>query len=133
MQTPDFEKYSLALIKDNEVVYSSEKSGLRPVFECVSACKGKFNNCILHDKVMGLAAARVVVYSGMISEVITLVASRLAKDLLEKNNIKLTACNIVENILTKDKSRICPGELKAQQITDNRDFFMHLNGIYSNK
>jgi len=38
---------------------------------------------ILHDKVIGLAAARLIVYSGVIAEIVTRVASLPAKKFLE--------------------------------------------------
>lgn len=131
MLDADFAGYSLALIKDGKVLYSSTKSGLRPLVECVIKHKGKFNNCILYDKIMGLAAARIVVYCGFISSVVSKTASKSAKELLEKNNINLKTENIVENILNNDKSGICPGELKAQQITDNKAFFSNMKDLFA--
>lgn len=130
MLSPNFTKYSLALIKDNNIVFSSDKSGLRPLIECVNECKSKFRDCILHDKVVGLAAARLIVYSDMISLVITDVASKPAEELLNKNNIIIKAQKIVDNILTKDKSSICPMELKAQLKDDNHEFFLEINNMF---
>ena len=130
MLSPDFTKYSLALIKDNNIVFSSDKSGLRPLIECIKECKSKFKDCILHDKVVGLAAARLIVYSDMISLVITDIASKPAEELLNKNNVILNAQKIVDNILTKDKSAICQMELKAQLKEDNHEFFLEINNIF---
>ncbi len=130
MLSPDFTKYSLALIKDNNIVFSSDKSGLRPLIECVKKYKSKFKDCTLHDKVVGLASARFIVYSNMISLVITDVASKPAEELLNKNNIILKSNKIVNNILNKDKSAICPMEIKAQGIDNNKDFFLEINDIF---
>lgn len=126
MLSPDFTEYSLALIKDNNIVFSSDKSGLRPLIECIKECKSKFKDCILHDKVVGLAAARLVVYSKIISLVITDIASKSAEELLNKNSVIVKAQKIVDNILNKDKSAICPMELKAQRINNNEDFFSEI-------
>ncbi|MBU1204463.1 MAG: DUF1893 domain-containing protein [Nanoarchaeota archaeon] len=130
MLSPNFKKYSLALIKDNNIVFSSDKSGLRPLIECIKEYKSKFKDCILHDKVVGLAAARLIVYSNMISLVISDVASKPTGELLNKNNVIIKAQKIVDNILTKDKSAICPMELKAQRIDNNKDFFSEINNIF---
>jgi len=130
MLSPDFKKYSLALIKDNNIVFSSDKSGLRPLIECINECKSKFKDCILHDKVVGLAAARLIIYSNIISLVITDLASKPAEGLLNKNSVIVKAQKIVDNILTKDKSAICPMELKAQRIDNNEDFFSEINNIF---
>lgn len=126
MITLDFTKYSSVLIKDNQIIYSSDKSGLRPLLDCIKKYQSQFQNCTLYDKVVGLAAARLIVYSKMISLVITQVSSKSAQELLVKNNIKIKTQNIVENILTKDKSFICPMELKAQIIDDNNLFFLQI-------
>lgn len=125
MLSPYFKDYSLVLIKNDGVVYSSANSGLRPLVECVCKFKGKFRDCILHDKVVGLAAARLIVYSGMISSVITNVSSKSAKELLDKSWIELNAGSVVDNILTKDKLSVCPMELKAMGM-DNEPFFLHI-------
>ena len=45
MLDPDFNKYSLALIKDNKILFSSDKSALRPLVECVRECKFKDCTC----------------------------------------------------------------------------------------
>jgi len=126
MLIPDFNKYSLALIKGNKIVFSSKSSGLRPLAECVKKYKSKIKDCILHDKIIGLAAARLVVYSEMINGVFTSIASKPAIELLKNGNIKLSAQNIVDNILTKDKKNICPMELKAMKIEDNGKFFAEI-------
>lgn len=129
MLEPNFTKYSLALIKDDNIIYSSKESGLRPLVECIKKYKSKFKDCTLHDKVVGLAAAKLILYSNMVSNVITKICSKLAKELLQRNNIKLKAQNIVDNILTKGRS-ICPMELKAKVIDDNKEFFLEMKNKF---
>lgn len=126
MIKPDFAKYSLALIKDDEIIFSSDKSGLRPLIECVDGHKSKIKDCILHDKVIGLAAAKIIIYSGMISKIISRVSSKSAIELLKKNNIKITPQIIVDNILNSDKLNICPMESKAMAFKDNGLFFSEM-------
>ncbi len=126
MLAPDFTKYSLALIKDNKILFSSKKSGLRPLVECTKEFKSKFKDCTLYDKVVGLAAARLIVYSAMINLVVTDLASKPAKEFLEKNNIKINAKNSVDNILRKDRKGVCPMEIKAIEIGGNTLFFSEM-------
>ena len=83
MLTPDFARYSLALLHEGRTVYSSEKGGLRPLVECIRACRGRFSGCELHDRAIGLAAAKLVVASGMIGRIITRRASARAVVFLE--------------------------------------------------
>ena len=126
MIKPDFAKYSLALIKDDEIIFSSDKSGLSPLIECVDKYKSKVKDCILHDKVIGLAAAKIIVHSKMISGIAAKICSKPAIDLLKKNRIKITSQIIVDNILNNDKSNICPMESKAMDFEDNGLFFSEI-------
>jgi hypothetical protein len=126
MTNPDFSQYSLALIKDNEMIFSSKESCLRTLAETVAKFKGKLADCVLHDKVVGLAAARLIVYSGMISSVMTPLLSMQAKELLENENIAMDAEAVVDNIMNKDRSGICPMEKKAQETDDNKEFSLEL-------
>ncbi len=123
--------YSLVLSKNHKIIFSSKKSGLKPLVECVKEYKGKYNNCILHDKVIGLAAARLIVYSAMIKAANTPLCSKAAKEFLLKNKIKINAEKIVENILRKDKKGVCPMEMKAMRIEDNREFFEEMERCFS--
>ena len=81
---PDFSKYSLALFEGNKLIYSSSDKGLRPLFDCLEKNKGK-SGLILHDKLIGLAAAKLIVYSGVVTEVITNIASIPAKSIWKIN------------------------------------------------
>jgi hypothetical protein len=122
MLTPDFSQYSLAVYEKDKLIYSSRDKGLWPLYDCLKKLEGKYG-LVLHDKVIGLAAARLVVYSGMIARVITTVASLPAKDFLEQNNIIIMAHDIAANIMTRDGSAICPGEIIALD-TKSRDDFL---------
>lgn len=129
MLNVDFKKYSLVLTKDDKIVYSSDKSGLRPIIECINNFKLKDKDCVLYDKVIGLAAARIIVYSDIISSVYTPIISKSANSLLIKSNIGVNAQKIVENILNKDKTDVCPMELRAETIEDNKDFFLDIKRL----
>ncbi|HPD56607.1 MAG TPA: DUF1893 domain-containing protein [Smithellaceae bacterium] len=119
---PDFTKYSLALIKNNHIVYSSQESGLRPLWDCLQKYRGAGNNFTLFDKIIGLAAARLIADAQIISRIETLLASAPAKKSLQENNILLKARQIVPNILTKDRGATCPGEIIALNTADTGEF-----------
>ncbi|HPC86648.1 MAG TPA: DUF1893 domain-containing protein [Smithellaceae bacterium] len=112
MLTPDFSRYSLALLQGDIFLHSSTGSGLRPLWEALEKYSDR-SGLMLHDKVMGLAAARLIERSGIINEVCAEVASLPAKQFLKECGIRLTAFKLVKNILAKDHSRICPGEIIA--------------------
>lgn len=121
----NFDNYVLALIKENKIIFSSKDDGLTPLMECIIKFKD-YKDCELHDKIIGLAAAKLILYSEMIKEVKTSLISSPAKKLLEENKIKIEAEQEVENILNKDKTDICPMEKKAMSL-DKEDLFLDLN------
>lgn len=111
MLKPDFSKYSLALIQnEDDIFFSSNAQGLRPLLDCLSVYGQTKKNLILHDKVIGLAAARLIVHSEAIVAVYSMVASAPAEKFLGKNGLLLYAEEVVANILTKDRGSLCPGE-----------------------
>src|SRR4030042_6401736 len=113
MLKPDFTKYSLALVQGDKIMFSSQANGLKPLWDCLEKHRGSKTTFILFDKVIGLAAAKLVVYSGIISQIQTLLVSQPAKKFLKNNDISIKAKNTVDNILTKDRQLICPGEIIA--------------------
>lgn len=129
MLKPDFSKYTLALIKDDKIIYSSTKSGIRPIVECILKYKGKIKGCALHDKIIGLGAARIVVYSGLINELCSQVISTKAIQYLMKNKISFELREAVENIMNKEKTDICPMEQKAMKIKNDEKFFKTVKKI----
>jgi hypothetical protein len=126
MLTPDFSFYSLALLEDGMIIHASRDSGLRPLWDALEKCSGK-SGLVLHDKVMGLAAARLIDRSGMIDEVYTTVASLPAEQFLNGCGIRLTAIQVVPNILTNDKSSVCPGEIIALNTSEQDAFYRKIN------
>ena len=117
---PDFSLYSLAVVKDDNIIYKDDGRSLTPLISCIK--NNSFSDCILFDCVIGLAAARLIIHSKMFVEVFTDLASEKAVSLLKQNNMPINAKKIVPNILRKDGKGICPMELKALDMS-NKDFF----------
>ena len=131
MKKTDFSTYTLALFKSKELIYSTERSGLRPILEAISMYIDKEKDLVLHDKVTGLASAKAIAYSGIIKEIYSLACSRDAKEHLEKTSIRVEAEEIVDNILTKDRSDTCPMEKKAlREKKDDEEFTKELFDIF---
>jgi hypothetical protein len=131
MLIPDFTKYSLALVQGDKIVYSSDGSGIKPLWDCLEKYRQSKDKFILFDKVIGLAAARLVVYSGIITAIHTRLISQPARKLLQENKVKIEADEIVANILRKDKSAICPGEIIALNTDDQNDFLAKISAMIS--
>jgi hypothetical protein len=129
MHKADFTKYSLALFKDSKLICTSKGTGIRPLVECIMKMKKEMHNTqgyTLHDKIVGLAAARLIIYTKMISEVYAGTISKDALEILEKEYIQVEADKGVEKILSRDKKDICPMEKLARKIPDNKLFYLEI-------
>jgi len=131
MLKSDFTKYTLALVQGDKIVYSSNGSGLTPLWDCLEKYRQSKDKFILFDKVIGLAAARLVVYSGIIAAIHTCLISQPANELLKKKSIKVEADEVVANILRKDKSMVCPGEIIALSNDDQHVFLAKIAAMLS--
>ena len=129
MLKPDFGKYSLALIRGDEIIFSADGQGLRPLVDCLEKYAQTKGKLILHDKVIGLAAARLVHYSGIIFAVYTRLVSRPAQKFLEENGIEIYAEEVAANILTKDRRAICPGEVLALNTAEQHEFVKQIKAM----
>jgi len=114
--------YSLILKKSSRILYRSTQTGLRPLVECIEKNKGK-KGCTLYDKIIGLAAAKLIVYSGMIKTVSTSVASLSAIQFLKEYQIEVQPLATVSSILNQKHNDVCPFEKKAQTIHDPIEFY----------
>jgi len=131
MPTPDFDRYSLALFDGDRMVFSSEKEGLRPLVECIRACRGLFRDCELHDRAIGLAAAKLAVASGMIARIVTRRVSSRAVDFLEHRAVALAAGEVVPILLNRERTAPCLMEQKASATEDPDQFLREIDAFFS--
>jgi hypothetical protein len=131
MLTPEFTRYSLALFHEGRIIFYSEKGGLRPLVECIRACRGRFSGCELHDRAIGLAAAKLVVVSEMIDRVITRRASSRAVAFLDQHSVPLSVEEVVPIILNREKTAPCLMEQKAEATEDPEMFFREISAFFS--
>ena len=104
--------YSLVVVKDGRTsVYDGR--GIKPVVDYLE--KDNFDGAFVADKVIGKASALLLVY-GKVQEVYTPVISKPAVKVFEDNNVKYSADKIVDNIINRTGTDLCPIEKKVQNI-----------------
>jgi hypothetical protein len=123
----NYKKYSLAALDSKrKVFFISSEQFLKPLFLCIKEFMGKKRQCILYDRAIGLAAAKLIAYSGMFSEANCAVASEDALAFLKKRGINASAEKVVPAILNRDKTAQCPMELLAEKAKSSRAFYLEM-------
>jgi len=101
--------WSFVLIKNNKMIYKSKSQGLKPLVFCLKNYKKEMQGAVVYDKIIGRAAAMLLVY-GKIKEVWMPIISEGGLEYLQKNKIKIIYQDKVKNILNIKGDDLCPME-----------------------
>jgi len=123
---PDFQKYTLALFSEGHVLFESNESRLKPLVEMAQIYKGQYTGCELHDKIVGLASAKIIVASGLVTELHAGVMSEDARVFLRPTEINFTFQELTAGIMNKERTEPCMMELKAREIEDPEELLRHM-------
>ena len=102
-------EYSIVVAKENEIVYKSEGKGLQSLISLYKNDVNTLENSSIADKVIGRAAALILVDSN-IKEVYADLISQNAIDILDKSNISYEYKSQVTEIRNRDNTGMCPME-----------------------
>ncbi len=103
------DKAKCIVIKDDTIVADYVGNGVAPLLEVYRKNPEAMKGGVIVDKVIGRAAAFIIINGGA-SRAYGLLVSESAKSLLEEHNIKLEYDKIVPEILNRDLSGLCPLE-----------------------
>ena len=106
---------SLALVK-NETVYLSDLKGVKPLLDFLKN-NVDLEGFSLADKVIGKGVAFLIL-KAKIKNVYTKIISKPALDLLIKNGIEVYYDLLVENIINRTKTDLCPIEKVVLDVND---------------
>lgn len=102
-------KYSFVLVADGEIVYKSKLEGLVPLVSCLSNHRQQMQGAVIYDKIVGRAAALLLVLGG-VKKVLTPLISHGALAHLRKNGVVVEYGKVVENISNRAGTDMCPME-----------------------
>ena len=102
-------KLAFALVKDNKIIYRSKKQRLASLLFCLKKHKAQMRGAMVFDKVVGRAAALLIVYGG-VKKVLTPLISHGALAVLKRGGAKIEYQKIVKNILNRTGDDLCPME-----------------------
>jgi hypothetical protein len=109
--------FSLMVYRGDTVIFLSTSKGVSPHLEAINALGIQLKGTTMVDKIVGRAAALLILYSGAI-EVHASVISSGGRELLEKAGVKLFYSKETEHIKTVDGKIYCPFEAMVQGIDD---------------
>ncbi|WP_394010993.1 DUF1893 domain-containing protein [Anaerococcus cruorum] len=101
--------YSIVVVKENKVVNTSNKNGLMPILDLYNNDKSLLKEASVADKVIGKAAALLLIEAG-IKELYTDLISENAISILDDTNIKYIYKTKVKEIRNRDNTGRCPME-----------------------
>ena len=108
---------SLMIYKNGKLLFESDLGGIRPHLKAINEHGEALEGTLMVDKILGRAAAFLVVYSKA-AEAITNIVSTPGKQVLEANHFKFSYNEEVAHIKMKTGVIFCPFESMVQGISD---------------
>ena len=112
---------TIAVVSNGEV-FTSQERGVKPLLHLLTEKKGFLKGASVADKVIGKAAALLMVL-GEIKEVHTLIISEPAIKVFEKHNIPCFYDKKVHRIVNRTGDGLCPMETLCLNVDDPQDAF----------
>lgn len=107
-------KISFALIKKGRLIFQSKDQGLKPLIFCFKNHKAQMRGGFVFDKVVGRAAALLLVWGG-VKKVLTPTVSRGGLTVLRRGGATAEYGRIVKNILNRAGDDLCPMEKLSRE------------------
>lgn len=109
------------LIKDG-ILFCSEQMGIKPLLEWIEKDNEILKNAVVADKVIGKAAALIMVYGG-VQEVYGNIMSEFAIKCFEKNDVAYYYGEKIPHILNRNRTDMCPMEKRCIEIDSPKAAF----------
>lgn len=106
------ENHSLLVYKDGNIVFQDEH-GIQPLL--IQIKKKGLKNAVVVDKVIGKAAALLMVY-GKVKQVHTNIIAKDAIPVFEKYKVEYSYNEVVDHIQNVKKDGLCPMEQKVLNV-----------------
>jgi len=100
---------SLVIVKQSEPLYESSLPGIGGLLQAVEKLRNRLHNSSVADKVVGRAAALLLIHSH-IKEVYAATLSNEGLKVLSERNVPVEHEGLVPKILDREGKNICPFE-----------------------
>ena len=116
---------STIAVFSNGEVFTSQERGVKPLLHLLTEKKGFLKGASVADKVIGKAAALLMVL-GEIKEVHTLIISEPAIKVFEKYNIPCFYDKKVDRIINRTGDGLCPMESLCLNVEEPKEAFQKI-------
>ena len=116
------EHHTIVIYKSDASVVVSDDRGVAPLMNLLNEDKEQLRDSMIADKVIGKAAALLMVYAG-VKEVFTPTISVPAVEVFEKHNVKITYDKVVERIINRKGDGLCPMESLCLNVENPEEAF----------
>lgn len=116
------ENHTIVIYKSDASVIVSDDRGVAPLMKLLKENKEQLRDSMIADKVIGKAAALLMVYAG-VKEVFTPTISVPAVEVFEKHNVKIAYDKVVERIINRTGDGLCPMETLCLNVENPEEAF----------
>jgi len=124
------EDLSLVIVKKGKVIFETKKQSISGFLQAIEKLNRNLVEASVADKIVGVAAAMLCVYSG-VSSVFALTVSEGGIRVLEDSNIVCLFEKKVSNILNRSKTDVCPFEKLAMNSGSSEAAYVKLKSFAS--
>lgn len=111
---------SCVIIKGNEMIHTADGRGVSPLLNVYDSDPGKLKDSIVVDKIIGKAAAMILVLGGA-KRVYGMIMSAAGRRFLEQHGISAECGRCVDMIVNRTSDGICPIERSVMDIDDPQE------------
>lgn len=120
------ENHTLVIYKNNASVITSNDRGVNSLIKLIKEDKSQLSGSLIADKVIGKAAALLMIYAG-VKEIYAPIISKPALQTLLKYNVKVYYDKEVERIINRKGDGLCPMETLCLDIEKPDEAYLLLS------
>lgn len=120
------ENHTLVIYKNNASVITSNDRGVNSLIKLIKEDKSQLSGSLIADKVIGKAAALLMIYAG-VKEIYAPIISKPALQTLLKHNVKIYYDKEVERIINRKGDGLCPMETLCLDIEKPEEAYLLLS------
>ncbi len=121
--------WSIIITKGKNIIYRSNMSGLSPLMQAINQLNGELAGASVYDRIIGRAAAFLLVHASVRS-VYTPLVSRPAIEILRSHKIPVVYLAKVDRIMDREMKDLCPMEKLSLDADTPMEFIRLVNRLH---